>query len=122
MEGLSEAENRVARIIWDNPGISSMDVWHICENLYGWKKSTVFTLIRRIRDKGYLLPQRSGLTMVISKDEYYSHKTKKLVEEEFNDSLGDFITSYLKDRKLTVNETQQLTALLESVSEKEIGK
>lgn len=60
--------------------------------------------------------------MVISKDEYYSHKTKKLVEEEFNDSLGDFITSYLKDRKLTVNETQQLTALLESVSEKETGK
>ncbi|MBE6123170.1 MAG: BlaI/MecI/CopY family transcriptional regulator [Solobacterium sp.] len=122
METLSDAESRIARIVWDQPGISSMDVWHLCEEKYGWKKSTVFTLIRRIREKELLLPQRSGLTMSVSREEYYHQKSRKLVEEDFNDSLGDFITSYMKDRKLSTDETQQLTALIARISENGTGE
>ena len=122
METLSDAESRIARIVWDQPGISSMDVWHLCEEKYGWKKSTVFTLIRRIREKELLLPQRSGLTMSVSREEYYHQKSRKLVEEDFNDSFGDFITSYMKDRKLSTDETQQLTALIARISENGTGE
>ena len=117
METLSEAESKIAVMIWDEPGITSMELWRRCEDAYGWKKSTVFTLLRRIREKGYLKPQRSSLEMTIEKDEYYHTKSRKMVKEEYNDSLGDFISSFMKGRKLTRDETLELTDLIKSISE-----
>ena len=117
METLSEAESKIAMMIWDTPGITSMEVWHRCEDEYGWKKSTVFTLIRRIREKGFLTPQRSKLEMAVSKDVYYHEKSRKTVRDEYNDSLSDFITSFMRGKRLTQQETMELTGLIMRISE-----
>ncbi len=117
METLSDAESKIALIIWNEPGITSMELWHRCEEEYGWKKSTVFTLLRRIREKGLLKPQRSSLEMNVSREDYFHEKSRKTVREDYNDSLGEFITSFMNGRKLTRDQTLELTDLIKKISE-----
>ena len=108
MNALTDSEEKIAEIVWANPGISSMETVRICNDRYGWKKSTVFTLLKRMTLKEMVILENSRLIMTVSKEDYDHAKTSKIVDDGFGGSLPGFLNAFLKDRRLSEEELEEL--------------
>ena len=117
MNTLTESEEKIAEIIWANPGISSMETVRLCNMRYGWKKSTVFTLLKRMSLKEMLISDKSRLLMTVSKEDYDHEKSSRIVENSFSGSLPGFINAFMKDRKLSEEELEELEELIRKYKE-----
>lgn len=95
MQVMSEAEMKIAEWVWANPGIGSMKLVEVCGSNYGWKQSTVFTLIRRMREKGVLVNEKSRLRMTVDRGAYYHGWAREFVKTNYQGSLAQFLESYL---------------------------
>ena len=89
---LSNAEIKIAEIVWEHPGISSMETVRLCAEKFGWKKSTVFTLIRRMSQKKLLLSLDHCLEMTISRQNYLDQMASEVISDDFSGSLPLFLT------------------------------
>jgi predicted transcriptional regulator len=108
MELLSEAESRAAEWIWANPGIRSMKLVEVCEANYGWKQSTVFTLLKRMEKKGLLVNEKSQLRMTVSRTAYFHAYTKEILKKYYGGSLAAFVESALQNDRISRQEAGRL--------------
>lgn len=97
MRVMSEAETKIAEWIWANPNIKSVDLVRMCESNYGWKQSTVYTLIKRMREKEVLINENGRLRMTIDRDGYYHNRTAEFLETQHQGSLVRFLECCLQD-------------------------
>lgn len=118
MNTLSEAEEKIAELVWADPGMSSMDAVRASNTKYGWKKSTVFTLIHRMEEKKLLLSEDHRLRMSCSRDEYDHQKASDFVQADYSGSLPVFLTAFMKDRVLSDQEADELEELIRSYRER----
>lgn len=109
---LSNAELKIAEIIWEKPGISSMDTVRLCAERYGWKKSTVFTLIRRMSEKKLLMSVNHCLEMTISRQNYLDQMASEVISDDFSGSLPLFLTSFMRANTLSEAEVKELKKLI----------
>lgn len=116
---LSNAELKIAEIIWEKPGISSMDTVRLCAERYGWKKSTVFTLIRRMNEKKLLMSVNHCLEMTISRQKYLDEMASEVIQDDFSGSLPLFLTSFMRANTLTEAEVKELKKLISDYPGKE---
>ena len=107
MNTLSEAEEKIAELVWADPGMSSMDAVRASNTKYGWKKSTVFTLIHRMEEKKLLLSEDHRL-----------RKASDFVQADYSGSLPVFLTAFMKDRVLSDQEADELEELIRSYRER----
>ena len=107
---LTESEYRFVKIIWDNQPMPSAQ-------LVDWKKSTTYTMLRRLCEKGVLKNENSTVTALVSKQEVEKYQSSHIVNETFNGSLPNFIAAFMQDKKLTKDEAEQLKKLIDSYKE-----
>ncbi len=117
MKMMSEAEMKIAEWVWANPGIRSMNIVKLCEQNYGWKQSTVFTLIRRMREKECLRSVDSRLYMIPERDVYFTMASREYVKEHYNGNIAAFLTSYLKDAKVSKYDAGRLMNIIRTHTE-----
>lgn len=116
---LGAVESRFADIIWENEPISSAALAKRSEELLKWKKSTTYTVLKRLCDKGIFRNDKGTVTSVISKRDFYALQSEKFVEENFNGSLPAFLAAFTGRKRLTKREVEELRRL---VNEYEEGK
>ena len=116
---LSNAEIKIAEIVWEHPGISSMETVRLCAEKFGWKKSTVFTLIRRMSQKKLLLSLDHCLEMTISRQKYLDEMASEVIQDDFSGSLLLFLTSFMRANTLTEAEVKELKKLISDYPGKE---
>ncbi len=116
---LGAVESRFADIIWENEPISSAALAKRSEELLKWKKSTTYTVLKRLCDKGIFRNDKGTVTSVISKRDFYALQSEKFVEENFNGSLPAFLAAFTGRKRLTEREVEELRRL---VNEYEEGK
>ena len=109
---LSNAEIKIAEIVWEHPGISSMETVRLCAEKFGWKKSTVFTLIRRMSQKKLLLSLDHCLEMTISRQNYLDQLASEVISDDFSGSLPLFLTSFMRANTLSETEVKELKKLI----------
>ena len=97
MRVMSDAETKIAEWVWANPDIRSKDLVNMCEVNYDWKQSTVYTLIKRMREKEVLVNEDGRLHMTIERDAYYYERTQEFLNVQFRGSLVRFLECCLKD-------------------------
>ena len=114
---LGAVESRFADIIWKNEPISSSEIVKICEKELEWKKSTTFTVLRRLCQKGIFQNNNGMVTSLISRDEFYSLQSEKFVEETFQGSLPAFLAAFTARKNLTPEEVAQLRRMVEEYEE-----
>lgn len=114
---LGAIESRFADIIWNNEPISSTELAKQSEALLQWKKSTSFTVLKRLCEKGIFQNQKGTVTSLISRDEFYSLQSEKFVEETFNGSLPAFLTAFTARKNLTPKEVAHLRRMVEEYEE-----
>ena len=110
-------ETRFAEIIWNNEPISSTELVKLCVTEFGWKKSTTYTVLKRLCEKGIFKNEQGTVSSVIGRDEFYSLQSERFIETNFSGSLPAFITSFSKKRELSREDIEQIKAMLDEYSE-----
>lgn len=110
-------ESRFADIIWDKEPISSSELARCALATLNWKKSTSFTVLKRLCDKGIFQNNGGSVSSLISKSDYYSMQSEKFVEETFSGSLPAFIAAFTSRKKLTTAQVGELRRLLKEYEE-----
>ncbi len=110
-------ESRFADIIWQNEPISSGELAKQSEAMFGWKKSTSFTVLKRLCEKGIFQNQKGNVTSLISRGEFYSAQSEKFVEETFSGSLPAFLAAFISRKKLSADEVAELRRIVDAYEE-----
>lgn len=110
-------ESRFADIIWENEPISSTELSKKSEELLNWKKSTTYTVLKRLCDKGIFENNKGEVTSLISKQEFYSVRSERFVEETFSGSLPAFLAAFTARKSLTPDEVAQLKKMVAEYEE-----
>lgn len=116
---LAETEARFADIIWEREPIGSTELVKICEERLGWKKSTTYTVLKKLCERGIFQNERAVVTSKLSREEFYGGKSRQFVEETFGGSLPRFLTAFIGKRKLTEDQIEEMKALIESYREED---
>lgn len=114
---LSDGELRLMKLVWAHPDITSSQLVKLCKQELCWEKSTVYTVIKRTAQKGFLENRDGVIKALVSKYEAEKEYGDKLVNEMFSGSLPGFIASFMRDRKLTKEQAQKLKELIDSCTE-----
>ena len=110
---LGPVESRFAELIWDGEPISSTEWVHLAERELEWKKSTTYTVLKRLCEKGIFQNEGGVVTSRLSREEYAARQSEQFVEETFSGSLPAFLTAFTRRKKLTEEEIDQLQRLIE---------
>ncbi len=110
---LAETEARFAELIWQREPISSPELVKLCEKEFAWKKSTTYTVLKKLCDRGIFQNNKTEVTSLISKEEFYSHKSRKFVEDSFDGSIPKFLTAFMGGKKLTKQQAQEIKQLID---------
>ena len=114
---LTDTEAKFADIIWWNEPIKSGDLVKLCETELCWKKSTTYTMLKRLENKE-IFENRGGIVVsLVKKDEFYAEQSKQVVEEVFGGSLPKFIAAFAKRNKLSEKEIIELQRLIDEHKE-----
>lgn len=111
-------EARFADIIWDNEPIPSPELAKKSEELLHWKKSTAYTVLKRLCDKGIFQNNKGIVTSVVSKEVFYSAQSEKFINESFNGSLPAFLAAFTSRRDLTAEDVAELRRMIDEYEEK----
>ena len=114
---LGVIEARFADIIWQNEPITSSELVRLSEEVLKWKKSTTFTVLRRLCEKGIFKNDKSMVTSLISKEEFYYLQSKKFVEENFEGSLPAFLAAFTSKKSLSEEEVEYLRRMVAEYEE-----
>ena len=114
---LGAVESKFAELIWQNEPISSGELVKLCLGELDWKKSTTYTVLKKLCDRGIFQNNDSMVTSLISKDDFYSMQSEKFVEETFEGSLPAFIAAFTSRKKLSDKEIAEIRKMIEVAKE-----
>ena len=101
-------ESRFADLIWQNEPLPSSRLVKLAEQELSWKKSTTYTVLKRLCQRGIFQNQEGTVTSLISREDFYALQSEKFVEETFSGSLPAFLAAFSTRKKLTEEEISQL--------------
>ncbi len=110
---MAPVETQFAEIIWANEPLTSPELVRLAEESLGWKKSTTYTVLRRLCDRGIFQNQGGVVASLLSRADYDTAQSRQFVEDSFSGSLPAFITAFTRRKKLTDDEISQLQKLIE---------
>lgn len=110
---LGEVEMRFANLIWDNEPISSGELAKLCEKELNWKKSTTYTILRRVCDRELFQNEKGTVTSLVSREEFHAMQSRQFVEESFCGSLPKFLAAFTSKSKLSESEIRELQEIIE---------
>lgn len=111
---LGEIEMKFATIIWENEPLQSGELARLCEKELNWKKSTTYTILRRVCERGLFQNNNGTVTSVVSKMEFLSKQSEQFVEDTFAGSLPSFVAAFTAGRKLSDKEVEELQKIIDS--------
>ena len=106
-------ESRFADMIWKNEPIPSPELVKLAERELNWKKSTTYTVLKRLCERDIFQNQGGVVTSLISRQDFYAVQSEKFVEETFSGSLPAFLAAFTTRKKLSEEEIAELQALID---------
>ncbi|WP_129724071.1 BlaI/MecI/CopY family transcriptional regulator [Xylanivirga thermophila] len=114
---LTESEEKFAELIWHDEPIGSGDLVKICEKEMHWKKSTTYTVLKKLCEKGIFQNENAVVSSLITKDEYYAKQSVRFVEDTFGGSLPKFLAAFIGAKKLSKHQAEELKKLIDEHKE-----
>jgi len=111
---LGAVESRFADIIWENEPITTKELVSICQNELNWKRTTTYTVLKKLCEREIFKTESSCVTSLISRQDFYAMQSEKFVEETFEGSLPAFIAAFGSRKKLSEKEKKEILDLINS--------
>ncbi len=115
---LFDAEYKFVSIIWDNEPINSTELVKLCADKLGWKKSTTYTVLKKLCERGILQNKDATVTSLVKREDVQRYESRAVLEKAFDGSLPKFLTAFLSDRKLSQKEAEELKRIIEEAVKK----
>ncbi len=114
---LGEMEQRFADMIWERAPIASGALAKLCEEAFGWKRTTSYTMLKRLCEREIFANQGGTVTVLMSKEEFQAAQGEQFLNENFNGSLPQFLLAFSRRKKLSGQEVEELKRLIEEYEE-----
>ena len=116
---LGLVESHFADIVWKNEPIHSRELAKICEKELNWKRTTTYTVLKKLCNRGIFQNQDGIVSSLISKTEFHAIQSERFVEETFEGSLPAFLNAFSSRRKLSSEEIMQVRQMIDSFETEE---
>ena len=114
---LFDAEYKFACIIWELEPIPSPELVKVCLDRLGWKKSTTYTVLKKLCDRGILQNKSTIVSALVKREQVQKYESDELLDRAFDGSLPTFLATFLHDRKLSKDEAEKLSKMIMEASE-----
>lgn len=114
---LTPAEEKLAALIWQGAPLTSPELVALAERELEWKKSTTYTVLKKLCDKGVFQNQNATISILLTREEQAARQSRRYVEHTFGGSLPKFIAAFFSGRKLTAEQAEELRRLIEAHEE-----
>jgi BlaI family penicillinase repressor len=113
---LADGEYKFVSLIWESEPINSTALVKLSLEQLGWKKATTYTVLRKLCEKGILSNENATVTSLVKKEEIQKFESEVLLEKNFGNSLPAFLAAFLKDKKLSKKEAEEIREMIEKAS------
>lgn len=110
---ICDSDYRFMLIVWEYAPINSGELVKLCNRILGWKKSTTYTTIRKMCEKGYIVNENATVSVLIGKERVQADESEYFVKRTFDGSLPQFLTAFLQGKKISEKEAEKIKALID---------
>lgn len=114
---MGAVESRFADIIWEHEPIATTGLVHLCETQLQWKKTTTYTVLKRLCEKGIFQNDHGTVSSLLSREEFYARQSERFVDEAFGGSLPAFLAAFTRRKVLSTEEVKTLRDMIDSYKE-----
>jgi len=114
---LSQADYRLLSMIWDAEPVTSPELCKRAEDKLGWKRTTTYTVLKRLCDKGFARNENIIVTSLWSQEQVRHLESHQVLDNSFDGSLPQFIAAFLGDKKINDREAEELIHLIDQFRE-----
>ena len=114
---LGAVESRFADIVWARAPITSGELVKICAVELGWKRTTTYTVLKKLSERGFFKLEDGVVTALISREEHYAEQSEMFVSEIFGGSLPAFFAAFTKRKPISREELEELRRMIDSFEE-----
>ncbi len=108
-----ESEYRFCQILWEHEPVGSTELVRLCREQLGWKKSTTYTVIKRLSERGVVKMENSVVTALVSRDQVQRSESREFIDRTFGGSLPQFIAAFTSGKALTEQEVSEIRRLID---------
>lgn len=114
---IHESEYRFCLIMWEHEPVTAAELARLCNEQLEWKRTTTYTVIKRLAERGVLKNDNGTITSIVSKDEAQAGEIGELVEKRFEGSLPAFIAAFTRQQKLTDKDLDEVQRMIDCIRE-----
>ena len=112
---IHEGEYRFCRIMWEHEPVTAAELVKLCQEQLGWKRTTTYTVIKRLGEKGVLQNDNGTITSLVSKDAVQAYEIGELVEKTFEGSLPAFVAAFTKHQNISEEELDEVQRMIDRI-------
>lgn len=110
---LGNIEGKFADIVWGNAPLSTAELIKLCGDELGWKRTTTYTVLKKLSDRGLFQNDEGTVRVLLSKKDFLARQSEQYVEHSFGGSLPGFLAAFTSRKKLSDKEIAQLQDIIE---------
>ena len=110
-----ESEYRFCLILWEHEPVTASELVKLCQEQLGWKRTTTYTVIKRLSERGVLKNEEGTVTSMISKEEAQASEIEELVEKKFEGSLPAFVAAFTKHQNMSGEELDEVQRMIDRI-------
>ena len=116
---LGAVESRFADLIWQHEPITTGELVKLCREELCWKRTTTYTVLKRLCERGLFQTRDSVVTALLSREAFYSMQSRHFVEEAFDGSLPAFLAAFTARERLSPAEVEEIKRMIDAYGEEE---
>lgn len=109
---LGLAEGRFADIVWEHAPIGTTELVRICKEEFEWKRTTTYTVLKRLCDRDLFRLEDGIVSVLVSRDEFYANQSAQYVDESFGGSLPAFLAAFTSKKKLSEKDLAEIRSMI----------
>ena len=112
---IHESEYRFCLIMWEYEPVTAVELVKLCQDQLGWKRTTTYTVIKRLGERGILKNDSGIIISLVSKEDAQAYEIDELVEKKFQGSLPAFVAAFTKHQKLSEQELDEVQRMIDRI-------
>ena len=110
-----ESEYRFCLIMWEHEPVTASELVKLCQEQLGWKRTTTYTVIKRLGERGVLKNDGGTVTSLVSKEDAQAFEIDELVEKKFEGSLPAFVAAFTRRQDLSEKELDEVQRMIDRI-------
>ena len=112
---IHESEYRFCLILWEHEPVTAVELVKQCQDQLGWKRTTTYTVIKRLGERGVLKNEDGMISSLVSKEDAQAYEIDELVEKKFQGSLPAFVAAFTKHQKLSKQKLDEVQRMIDRI-------